>query len=136
MGLKIEDKKDFIQKFHDKNEKIGELQNEIKGLQGNEASTSMDIDNSESFFESDDDDDLEILATPPKLFEEVTLDEDEDADGVTTENISKPSIICSPSPSLDKPLHSWLRPLLQGSIQICQVCPHFKGKCHFHFLIH
>ena len=33
-------------------------------------------------------------------------------------------------------LHSWLRPLLQGSIQICLLYPHFEGKCHFHFLIH
>ena len=34
------------------------------------------------------------------------------------------------------PLHNWLRPLLQGSIQICQLCPHFEGKYHFHFLNH
>ena len=33
------------------------------------------------------------------------------------------------------PLHSWLRPLQHGSIQICQLCPHFEGKCHFHFFI-
>ena len=38
--------------------------------------------------------------------------------------------------SSQESMHSWLRPLLQGSIQICQLCPHFEGKCHFHFLIH
>ena len=101
--------KDFIQKLHDKDaqvaetdDKIEELQNEIKGLQGKKDSTSMDFDNSEAFFESDDDDDLEILATPPKLFEEVTLDEDEDANDVITENYSKPSIVSTPSPCQDK----------------------------------
>ena len=101
--------KDFIQKLHDKDaqvaekdDKIKKLQNEIKGLQGKKDSTSMDFENSEAFFESDDDDDLEILATPPKLFEEVTLDEDEDADGVVVEKISKPSIVSNPSSSQDK----------------------------------
>ena len=42
--------------------------------------------------------------------------------------------ICEANPG--DSMHSWLRPLLEGSIQICQLCPHFEGKCHFHFLIH
>lgn len=44
-------------------------------------------------------DDLEILATPPKQFEEVTLDEDDDdAADVGKETSSNPSKVTAPSP--------------------------------------
>ena len=92
--------KDFIQKLHERDDKIEELQQEIQDFQGKNGSTDMDVDNSEGFFERDDDDDLEILATPPKLFEEVTLDEDDDGEDVivTTAKISEPSKVTTPSP--------------------------------------
>ena len=90
--------KDFIQKLHERDDKIEELQHEIQDFQGKNGSTDMDVDNSEAFFERDDDDDLEILATPPKLFEEVTLDEDDDGEDVTTAKISEPSKVTTPSP--------------------------------------
>ena len=101
--------KDFIQKLYEKgvegaekDDKIEELQNKIKGFQGKNYSTEMDVDNSEAFFEIDYDDDLKILPTPPKLFEEVTLDEDnndDNADDIVTEKISEPSKVAAPSPN-------------------------------------
>ena len=37
----------------------------------------------------------------------------------------------------DEPaMHYWLRPIKRGQFRFANFAPHFKGKCHFHFLIH
>ena len=104
--------KDFIQKLYEKDaeaaekdDKIEELEKKIKECKN--GSTDMDVDNSEAFVEKDSDDDLEILATPPKQFEEVTLDEDDDAADDNAEDVGKEksselSKVATPSPSRGK----------------------------------
>ena len=85
--------KDLIKTLHakdaqvaEKDEQIEELQKEIKD------GMNMDIGNPEAFSEivenkEDDEDELEILETPTKLIEEVTLDED--TDNVEAEKIAE-----------------------------------------------
>ena len=104
--------KDFLQKLYEKDaeaaekdDKIEELEKKIKECKN--GSTDMDVDNSEAFVEKDSDDDLEILATPPKQFEEVTLDEDDDAADDNAEDVGKEksselSKVATPSPSRGK----------------------------------
>ena len=33
-------------------------------------------------------------------------------------------------------LHYWLRPIKSGNFRFANLASNFKGKCHFHFLIH
>ena len=87
--------KDFIQKLYEKDsqleekdEKIEEYENKIRELLGKESSEASvlqdkdfdeQMDTDEEVVEgTEDDDELEILEPPPKVFEEVTLDEDAD----------------------------------------------------------
>ena len=38
--------------------------------------------------------------------------------------------------SAKQSMHYWLRPIKSGQFRFANLAPNFKGKCHFHFLIH
>ena len=97
--------KDFIQKLYEKDsqlqekdDRIEDLENKIKelfGKESSEASVHQDkdfdeqMDTDEEVGEGkDDDDELEILEPPPKVFEEVTLDEDADDIAPSLESVN------------------------------------------------
>ena len=96
--------KDFIQKLYEKDsqleekdEKIEEMEKKIKELLGKESSEASvlqdkdfdeQMDTDEEVVEgTEDDDELEILEPPPKVFEEVTLDEDADDIAPSSESV-------------------------------------------------
>ena len=98
--------KDFIQKLYEKDsqlqekdDRIEDLENKIKelfGKESSEASVHQDkdfdeqMDTDEEVVEGkDDDDELEILEPPPKVFEEVTLDEDADDIAPPSESVNQ-----------------------------------------------
>ena len=98
--------KDLIQKLYEKDsqleekdEKIEGMKNMIKELLGKESSEASihqdkdfaeQMDTDEEVIEgTEDDDELEILEPPPKVFEEVTLDEDADDIAPSSESVNQ-----------------------------------------------
>jgi len=98
--------KDLIQKLYEKDsqleekgDKIEMLENKIRELLGKESSEASvlqdkdfdeQMDTDEEVGEgTEDDDELEILEPPPKVFEEVTLDEDADDIAPSSESVNQ-----------------------------------------------